>query len=76
MIQQTSYLAKHIFMITKNFVVYTVWKFLKNKINFREQNGRGPGGYYEANLIWKENHLPLQDNESSSSGRLHNLIRN
>ena len=43
---------------------------------FREQIERGSGGYYETNLIWKENHSPLQNNESRSFGRLNNLIRN
>ena len=43
---------------------------------FREQLGRGPGGYYETSLIWKENHPPLRNNEKSSLGRLNNLIRN
>ena len=43
---------------------------------FREQLGRGSGGYYETGLIWKENHLPLRNNEKSSLGRLNNLIRN
>ena len=41
----------------------------------REQLGRGPGEYYETNLVWKENHPPLRNNVSSSLGRLNNLIR-
>ena len=32
--------------------------------------------YYETNLFWKEKRLPLQNNKSSSLGRLRNLIRN
>ena len=43
---------------------------------FREQLGRGPGGYYKTDLIGKENHPPIQNNETSSLGRLNNLIRN
>ena len=43
---------------------------------FREQLGQGPGEYYGTNLIWKENHLLLQNNERISLGRLKNLIRN
>ena len=41
-----------------------------------EQLGRDPEGYHETNLIWKENHPSLQNNKSSSLGRLSNLIRN
>ena len=43
---------------------------------FREQLDRGPRGYYTTNLIWKENHLSLQNNKSSFLGKLKNLIRN
>ena len=43
---------------------------------FREQLGRGSAGYYETNFIWKENYPPLTNNESSSLGRINNLIRN
>ena len=43
---------------------------------FREQLGLSLGGYYETNLIWRENHPSLQNNESNSLGRLNNLIRN
>ena len=28
------------------------------------------------NLIWKENHCPLQNNEVNSLGRLHSLTKN
>ena len=34
--------------------------------NFKEQYGHAPGGYYETNLILKENHPSLQNNENSS----------
>ena len=43
---------------------------------FREQLGRGPGGYYETSLTWKENHPHLRNIEKSSIERLNNLIRN
>ena len=43
---------------------------------FREQLGRGPRGYNETSLIWKENHPPLRNNEKSNLGRLNDLIRN
>ena len=43
---------------------------------FREHFGSGPGGGYDTNSIWKENHQPLQNNESGSLGKLNNLIRN
>ena len=43
---------------------------------FRKQLGRCPGGYYKTNLICKENHPLLQNNESRSLGRLNKLIRN
>ena len=42
----------------------------------RKQLGRGPEGYHETSLIWKENHSPPRNNEKSSLGRLNNLIRN
>ena len=40
---------------------------------FKEQLRRR---YYKINLIWKENHLSLQNNESNSLERLNSLIRN
>ena len=43
---------------------------------FRKQLGRDSLGNYEANLIWKENHPPLRNNEVNSLGRLHSLIKN
>ena len=43
---------------------------------FRKQLGRGPEGYYETNLIWKESHPKLLNNEYNSIGRLQNLTRN
>ena len=45
-------------------------------IMFTKNLGVILGGYYETNLIWIENHPPLQNNKSSSLGRLNNLIRN
>ena len=33
-------------------------------------------GNYETNLIWKENHCPLQNNEVNSLGRLRSLTKN
>ena len=38
--------------------------------------GRGPWGFYETNLIWKDNHLPLKNNKSNSLGRLSSLVKN
>ena len=39
--------------------------------------GRGPWGFYETNLIWKDNHPPLKKKKISSSlGRLSSLIKN
>ena len=50
--------------------------FRKNSgINLGVVLGMG-GGYYKTNLISKENHPPLQNNGSSSLGRLRNLTRN
>ena len=40
---------------------------------FKEQLRRR---YYKINLIWNENHLSLQNNESNSLERLNSLIRN
>ena len=42
----------------------TMINYLHEK--FREHFGSGPGGGYEINSIWKENHQPLQNNEGSS----------
>ena len=50
--------------------------FRKNSgINLGVVLGMG-GGDYKTNLISKENHPPLQNNGSSSLGRLRNLTRN
>ena len=38
--------------------------------------GRGPGGFYERNLIWKDNHPPLKNNKYNSLGRLSSLVKN
>ena len=37
--------------------------------------GCGPGGFYETNLIWKDNHSPLKNNKSNSLGRLSNFVK-
>ena len=42
---------------------------------FKKQLRRGPGGFYERNLIWKDNHPPLKSNKFSSLGRLCNLVK-
>ena len=47
--------------------------FMKNSENTL---GLVLGGGYDTNSTWKENHQPLQNNESSSLGKLNNLIRN
>ena len=39
---------------------------------FQKQMGHGPGGFYETNLIWKDNQPP----KSNSLGRLSNLVKN
>ena len=38
--------------------------------------GRGPGGFYKINLIWKDSHSPLKNNKSNSLGRLSSLVKN
>ena len=43
---------------------------------FQKQLGRSDEGWYETDLIWKEKHLPLNNNKSGSLGRLNNLFRN
>ena len=43
---------------------------------FKKQLGCGPGGFYETNLIWKDNHPPLKNNKSNSLGRLSSLVIN
>ena len=43
---------------------------------FQKQLGRRPGGFYETNLIWKDNHPPLKNNRSNSLCRLSNLVKN
>ena len=43
---------------------------------FGKQLGRDSFGFYETNLIWKENHPPLRSNEVNSLGRLHSLTKN
>ena len=69
-------------MITKNFVACLEVSEKQDKPDdyiyekFREELGHGSGGYYEINSMWKENHPPLQNKESSSLGRLNNLTRN
>ena len=42
---------------------------------FQKQLGCGPGGFYETNLIWKDNPPPLKSNKSNSLGRLSNLVK-
>ena len=42
----------------------------------RNKLGLVMGGTKKLNLIWKENHPPLQNDENSSLGRLNNLTRN
>ena len=42
---------------------------------FQKQLGRRPGGFYKTNLIWKDNHPPLEKKKSSSLGRLSSFIR-
>ena len=34
------------------------------------------GGFYETNLVWKDNHPPLKRSKSNSLGRLSNLVKN
>ena len=41
---------------------------------FQKQLGRRPGGFYKTNLIWKDNHPPLEKKKSSSLGRLSSFI--
>ena len=41
---------------------------------FQKQLGRSDEGWYETNLIWKEKHPPLNNNKSSSLGKLNNLL--
>ena len=43
---------------------------------FEKQVGRGPEGFYETNLIWKDNHPPLKNSRSNSLGRLSSLVKN
>ena len=43
---------------------------------FQKQLGRGLGGFYETNLIWKDNHPPLKNNKSNSLRRLSNPVKN
>ena len=43
---------------------------------FQKQLGRGPGGFHETNLIWKDDHSPLKNNKSNSLGRLSSLVKN
>ena len=40
---------------------------------FEKQFRRGPGSFYETNLIWKNNPLPLKNNKSNNLGRLSRL---
>ena len=42
---------------------------------FQKQLQRGPGGCYEMNLIWKDNHPPLKNNRFNSHCRLISLIK-
>ena len=37
---------------------------------FQKQLGRGPGDFYDTNLIWKDSHPPLKINKSKTLGRL------
>ena len=43
---------------------------------FLKQLGRGPGWFYETNLIWKDHHRLLRNNKSNSFGRLSGLMKN
>ena len=43
---------------------------------FQKPLGREPGGFYETNLIWKDNHLALKSSKSNSLGRLSSLVKN
>ena len=43
---------------------------------FRKQLGQDSLANYEANLIWKENDLPLRNKEVNSLGGLHSLTKN
>ena len=38
--------------------------------------GRGPGRFYETNLMRKDNQPPLKNSISNSFGRLSNLVKN
>ena len=42
----------------------------------QKQFGRGRGGFYETNLIWKDNHPPLKNNKSNIFGRLSSFVKN
>ena len=43
---------------------------------FRKELGRGSEGFYEKNLIWKDNHPPLKNNKSNCLDRLNSLVKN
>ena len=43
---------------------------------FQKQLECGPGGFYETNLIWRDNHSPLKNRKSNSLGRLSSLVKN
>ena len=43
---------------------------------FQKRLGRGSGGFYETNLIWKNNPPPLKNNKCNSLGRLSSLVKN
>ena len=43
---------------------------------FQKQMGRELGGFYETNLIWKDNHPPLKNNKSNNLGRVSSVVKN
>jgi hypothetical protein len=43
--------------------------------DFKEQLGRSPDGWYEANLPWKPHHALLATNEQGSRRRLEQLVK-
>ena len=42
---------------------------------FKKQLNRRKEGWYEAGLIWRENKIPLGNNECGSLGRLKSLLK-
>ena len=66
-------------MIMKNFAAQILWVLRRDDNNYVykefQQVGHGPGGFYEMNLIRKNNPPPLTSNKSNSLGRLSSLVK-